>query len=319
VLLTPEVLTITILNAVILIFAIIAFYFSVKILLKYNPVLTTPKQYQMQMQSYLVATIIKFILYVKIPLFVFFIFTLDKIATILPGAMCGAGVVNATEYGTRLLMLKIVNLYLFSFWIVLHHEDMKSEEQKYLKTKFFIFTIAFVLLLTEIFLQNLMFYSIDVNSVVDCCGAIFSTTDGSYLSKLLNIKPVFLLSIFYGIYLLMMAMYFLKNKYLFALFNLFFIISALVTLIAFFGTYIYELPTHHCPFCFLQKEYHYIGYILYLTLFIGTFEGLIVGFIDFSEKDLNEKYKLSLVFNFIYLLLVSYYPLRYYYENGVFL
>jgi hypothetical protein len=24
--------------------------------------------------------------------------------------------------------------------------------------------------------------------------------------------------------------------------------------------------THHCPFCILQREYHYVGYLIYATL-----------------------------------------------------
>jgi hypothetical protein len=319
VLVTPEVLTISILNAVILFFAAIAFYFSVKILIRYDKEATTSTQYTLEKQSYLVATIIKFIFYIKIPLFAFFIFTLDKTATLLPGAMCGAGVVNATEYGTGLLILKLLNLYLFAFWIVLNNEDMKSEEQKYLKMKFFIFTVAFVLLVIEIFVQDLMFYSIDVKSVVDCCGVIYSTTDGTYLSRLLNAAPTLLLSLFYGIFFLMPVAYLLKNRYIFSLLNLLFIFIALVSLIAFFGTYIYELPTHHCPFCMLQKDYKYIGYFLYLTLFIGTFEGLVTGLIEFDAKEMQRRYKLSLLFNSIYMLLVSYYPLSYYLKNGVLL
>lgn len=318
-LLTPEVLTITVLNVLFLFFAIIAFYFSVKILLKYRNNATTPEQYKLEKQSYLVATIIKFIFYIKIPLFAFFIFTLDKISTILPGAMCGAGVVNATKYGTALLVLKIINLYLFAFWIVLNKEDMQSETQKYLKAKFFIFLIAFVLLALEIFLQDLMFYSIDVKSVVDCCGAIYSTTDGTYMAKLLNASPTLLLSLFYGIFILMALSYIMKNKYTFSLLNILFIIISLISLIAFFGTYIYELPTHHCPFCMLQKDYHYVGYLLYFLLFAGTFYGVTIGLIDFKKEELQKRYKISLIFNFLYLLTVTYFPVSYYLKNGVLL
>ena len=55
-----------------------------------------------------------------------------------------------------------------------------------------------------------------------------------------------------------------------------FLISV-ASLISFISIYIYELPTHHCPFCILQQEYHYIGYPLYLTLLGGALTGLGVG------------------------------------------
>ncbi|WP_457744790.1 hypothetical protein [Sulfurimonas sp.] len=318
-LITPEIITLTIINIIFFFFASLAFYFSVRILLFYDPNATTQRQYKLEKQSYLIATVIKFIFYIKIPLFIFFIFTLNKIATILPGAMCGAGVVNATEYGTPLLMLKILNLYIFGYWIVLNGEDMNSQESKYLRLKFLLFCFAYILLVIEIVTQIVMFFSIDVKSVVNCCGAIFSTTNGTYLSTVLGLKVRYLLSAFYGIYLFSLISYLFKNRYLFSLLNILFLIISLISLIAFFGTYIYELPTHHCPFCLLQKDYNYIGYFLYIFLFIGTFYGLLVGLIDFSKKELEQRYRISLLFNFLYLLVVSYFPIAYYLKNGVFL
>lgn len=319
VLITPEIITLTILNVLFFLFASLAFYFSVRILLFYDANATTQTQYKLEKQSYLIATIIKFIFYIKIPLFIFFIFTLDKIATILPGAMCGAGVVNATVYGTPLLLLKILNLYIFAYWIVLNSEDMKSQESKYLRLKFLLFCFAYILLVVEIVTQIVMFFSIDVNSVVDCCGAIFSTTNGTYLSTILSLKPLYLLSTFYGIFLFLIVSYFIKNRYIFSLLNAMFLIVSLISLIAYFGTYIYELPTHHCPFCLLQKDYNYIGYFLYIFLFIGTFYGLLVGLIAFNKKELELRYRTSLLFNLLYILLVSYFPIAYYLKNGVFL
>jgi len=318
-LLTPEILTLDILNGLFLLFGSVAFYFSVRILLYYDAAATTPLQYRLEKQSYLVATIIKFIFALKIPLFIFFIFTLDKLSTMLPGAMCAAGVVNATAYGTPLLMLKILNLYLFGYWIVLNSEDMKFEDRRYLRLKFLVFVIAYLLLLIEIILQMAMFFSIDVNSVVDCCGAVFSTTNGTYMAALLGLQPLYMLSAFYGLFFLILIVYLMKNRYLFSLLNMLYLIIALVSLISFFGTYIYELPTHHCPFCLLQKDYHYIGYLLYTFLFIGTFYGIIVGVIPFTEKERLLKFRISMLFDTLYMLGVTYYPLAYYLKNGVWL
>ena len=60
--------------------------------------------------------------------------------------------------------------------------------------------------------------------------------------------------------------------------TLFFLFAAIGTLafpwsvaalISFTSLYFYELPTHHCPFCILQREYNYVGYLIYLTLMEG--------------------------------------------------
>ena len=44
---------------------------------------------------------------------------------------------------------------------------------------------------------------------------------------------------------------------------------AVAALISFISVYFYELPTHHCPFCILQKEYHYVGYLIYAAILGG--------------------------------------------------
>lgn len=315
----PEILTLYILNSLFVAFAFIAFVLSIQIILKWDFNATTPLQYSLEKKSYLGSTIIKYMFYIKLPLFLFFIFTLDKISFILPGAMCGAGVVNSSDYATVLLFLKIVNLYLFAYWLVLDAQDMMDEAQRYLKKKFIIFTALFSLLILEVILEGVMFNAIDVKSVVDCCGEIFSNNDNTYLSQALNLPPEVLLGLFYSNFILMVLVSVKRYSYLFALLNLFFIIISLLSLVAFFGTYIYELPTHHCPFCFLQQEYSYIGYFLYGFLFVGTFNGLVVGFVAFKGDELLKRYKLSLAFNLIYLLIVTLYPVAFFIRNGVWL
>ncbi|WP_304546270.1 hypothetical protein [Sulfurimonas microaerophilic] len=316
--LTPEVLSIYIVDILFLFFASIAFYLSLKITLGYDRNKNTQQQYELEKKSYLAATIIKFIFFIKIPMFVFFVFTLDKISNILVGAMCAAGVVNATEYGVPLLILKMLNLYLFAFWITLNSEDMKYEEQKYFRAKFLLFIVAFVLLLIEIITEIVMFSSIDINSIVDCCGAIFSVTDTTYISELLS-KDTLLVTLFYGSFILLALSFLLKQRALYGVLNLLFVIVSILSLISFFGTYIYELPTHHCPFCMLQKDYNYIGYFLYIFLFYGTYYGVSLAFLEYERKEVKRRFNLSLLFNFIYLVLVSYFPISYYFKNGVWL
>ena len=103
--LSPEVLTILILDALLSIFSFIALFISLKIVFKWDFNSTSKSQYNLEKQSFLGATIIKYTLYLKILLFVFFIFTLDKLSNVIHGAMCAAGVVDATSYVHRSLFL----------------------------------------------------------------------------------------------------------------------------------------------------------------------------------------------------------------------
>jgi hypothetical protein len=233
--------------------------------------------------------------------------------------MCGAGVVDATEYGTYLFILKIINLYIFAYWLFLHAEDIKHENQPYTRMKFGLFVFAFFLFIAELILEGVMFNAIEVDKMVSCCGTLYSSSSTSYISDIFSIKTSVLLSLFYGNFALLWLFYMLKRKYLFAIGNITFIIISLISLIVFFGTYIYELPTHHCPFCLLQNDYYYVGYFLYTFLFLGTLYGVVSGFIQTSEKNIIKNYRISILFITLYVILLTLYPIIFYIKNGVLL
>jgi len=312
--LNPYILTIFILNGIFLFLGTISFILSIKIYLGWDIDSTTQKQYKLEKQSYLASVIIKYIFIIKLFLFLFFIFILDKLSIVIPGAMCAAGVVNATDYGNSLFILKLLNIYIFGFWLMLYNINIKDETLPYTKMKYGLFIIAFILLLIEIGLETTMFLSIDPTKLVDCCGVLYSSSAISYVSNLFTISPTILLSLFYINLASLLIVYFYKQKELYAILSVTFLIISIITLIIFFGTYIYQLPTHHCPFCFLQKDYNYIGYLIYITLYIGTFYGVSVAFFN-KQKYLN----ISFFFILIYTLIVSYYPLSYYFINRVWL
>ncbi len=317
--LIPEVISILILNSLFFIFATIAFFLSIKIAIHWDFNKSTKEQYRLEKESFLVSTIIKYIFILKISLFLFFIFTLDKISDLITGAMCASGVITATSYGVYLLAIKLFNIYIFGLWLSISYLDTKREDLPYTKIKFELFIVAYLFFIIELILMWLMFSSIDIDKIVSCCGTLFSSSAQSPIGDIIRIEPTILLTIFYITSLLLFIFYKHRIKYLLAVTNILFIIISIITLISFFGTYIYELPTHHCPFCFLQKDYYYIGYLIYTLLFIGSFNGLNSGVMEVLGEDASNSYRYSLIFNTLYIVLVTLYPISYYIKNGVWL
>ncbi len=319
-LLTPEIITILILDFISVFFGLIAFIISIKIVKNWDLNSTTQAQYKLEKQSFLVSTIIKYIFIVKLPLFLFFIFTADKLSDIITGAMCAAGVVSSASFGLAMFIYKILNLYIFGFWLVLNQYDIKDEKLPYVRYKFMLYIIGFLFLLIEVYYDVSFFESLDVSKLVSCCGTIFSTASTSVTSFIYTIKKLYFVYAFYAVFLFGIGIYFLRNAYLILLFNILYVIISIVSLIMFFGTYIYQLPTHHCPFCMLQKDYYYIGYILYITLYIGTFFGISGAIMSLIKKKSQKfYYKISLIFITIYALIISIYPIVYHLKNGVWL
>jgi hypothetical protein len=94
---------------------------------------------------------------------------------------------------------------------------------------------------------------------------------------------------FYGVVLLTCAAGFIYARkggrgYLFSVLVAASCAVSVIAMFSFISAYIYESPSHHCPFCMLQGEYGYVGYPLYLALLGGTITGLGVGVLQPFRK-----------------------------------
>lgn len=318
--LTPEIIAILMLDGLFLFFSSIAFVLSLKLYWYWDRDATSLLQYRLEKESYLVGLIIKYIFMLKVPLFLFFIYTCDTLSGIITGAMCAAGVVNSVDFGLFLLLFKLLNLYLFGFWLLLHVRDVESELQPYIRQKSLFFGIAFFFFVAEIVLEILFFTSLNISKIVSCCGTLFSASTQSSLSFLFLMENWMIVSLFYASFVLMLVGFMVKNSAVYLFSNLLFLFFAIVSLILFFSTYVYELPTHHCPFCLLQSDYYGVGYFLYATLFLGTFYGICGVVISTLTKGvILRAMRLSIFFNSVYVLIVSAYVVVYFLKNGVWL
>ncbi len=296
-------------------FGFIAFVVASKIALFWDSTATTPLQYKLIKQSPLFSSIVRFLLIFKIFFFFYFIATLDRLSNMIQGAMCAVGVIGSVDIGEYLVLLKVIDLYLFSFWLLLHHEDSKRANQPFMKLKALFFVAIFFLIAIEAFLEYHFFSQLRSDILVSCCNVVFDPAlHESFAQKLLHLSHQSIIAITATLFGLLVLFFLLKQTALYAIASLLFAIFNVFGLISYFGTYIYELPTHHCPFCMLQGDYYYIGYIIYTLLFLGSFWGMAAAFTK-EQKHL----KRSLTAFVLYIMIIAFYPLKYYLENGVWL
>ncbi len=298
---------------------LIAFIISVKILIKWDFNSFSPTQFKLEKQAYLVSTITLFVFLIKFILLIYFVFTVDSLSVLVPGAMCGAGVITANEYGTLLLGLKLLLLALLIFWFYLHFYDTHTKEHLYFKDKSWVFLAIFVLVVVELFLDFQYFLNIDTHQPVSCCSALFGQLEGANpLPFGLNIA--LLLTLFYLLYILVILTLNLNYKVVYIVSNLLFLYIAYYAVVYFFGTYIYQLPTHKCPFCMLQSNYFYVGYFVWGFLFIGTFIGMgdVLSSFVIGTQNLKHQKITSYLLSLFVLLCTSYVAI-YWLKNGVLL
>ncbi|RXJ93491.1 hypothetical protein CRV00_11220 [Malaciobacter molluscorum] len=318
VLLSTEVLIYLLSETLIILLEFFALFFTIDIIKNWDFTSTKPKQYRLEKKSYLVMLIIFFALVVKIALIPYFAYVIDNLSNIIPGAMCAAGVINANDYGIKLLALKIFIVFFNSIWIIINSEDLRQKDYPYIKTKLYFFIFVFLITLIEYILDILYFTNISLDELVLCCTVIFGTQGNSTLPFGLDTSKLIIL--FYLFYLLTLMANISKQSFLSFIVNILFLYISYLSVVEFFGTYIYELPTHKCPFCMLQKEYYYIGYVLWTTLFLGVFYA-ISSFVlkSLIKKELDYTYKYSIIFNTIFVSICTLYVFIYYLKNGVFL
>jgi hypothetical protein len=140
-------------------------------------------------------------------------------------------------------------------------------------------------ILTETVVQGIYFSGLRPDIITSCCGSLFSQGSRGIASEILALPSMPAKILFYSSMAATLAAgarLYLKGKggYLFAgMCGISFVVS-IVAMISFISLYFYEMPSHHCPFCILQKEYGYVGYPLYLLLLAGTVTGLGVGLLQ---------------------------------------
>jgi positive regulator of sigma E activity len=239
-------------------------------------------QLNLERKTYLISTLLAYAFGFELLSFFLFIFTADQIHTFFVGAMCAAGSLYANSYGYPTLIVKLVNFLLAGIWLVLNYVDNRGYDYPLIKTKCLFFLLLAPLILLETFLEANYFLRLKPNIITSCCGTLFSTDKfvlPSEIGFLSGIRPN---PAFYVILLTTVgtgSFYFLKGKgaYPFSAASALASAVSVASIFSFISCYIYELPTHHCPFCMLQKEYGYIGYPIYMTLLGGAITGFSVG------------------------------------------
>jgi hypothetical protein len=241
------------------------------------------RQLELEKKTYLISTIMSYAFAFQLFSLFLFIFTADKLNTLFTGAMCAAGTLNVNAYGYPALVLKIINFILGGTWLVMNYVDNRAFDYPLIRKKYLLLIGIAPFVIAEGLIQGAYFFNLKPHVITSCCGSLFSSESSGVQGGLAALPGLPVAISFYlsmGLTMLTGLHFYLKGGRSGTLFSAIVIATFLVSvasLISFISLYFYELPTHRCPFCILQKEYHYIGYILYITLLVGIVGGTGVG------------------------------------------
>lgn len=310
-----DVIVFLFIEAILLALLLICEVSVVKILKSWNFSLTTSKQYFLEKRNYLVNTIISFTISAKLILFIFFVKSLSELSHVVPGSMCVAGVIGANDYGEFLLLLKIFIVFILATWLIINKLDLQTKSFVYIKKKYTFFNFILFLTIIEFTLEIMFFNNIPLKVPVFCCSTIFKADALPF-----GLEQFSLAITFYVIYLWTIISNHFKLIISSFFANIIFLFVSYFAVTYFFSIYIYILPNHQCPFCILESDYYFIGYFIWIALFLGVFFGISPYIVEsIINKQDTKLLKYSTFFNTIVTLICTYYVLIYYIQNGVFL
>jgi hypothetical protein len=318
----PGVLALLTGTTIVLIMVLYAAVNGALILRRWDFTSSSAGQLGLERKTYLISTLLNYGLAFQVLSTFLFIYTLDDVHTLFTGAMCATGSLNANPVGWYGLVVKILVLFLAGFWIVLNMIDQMVEDYPLIRLKYSLLIVLLPFIALDFFLQMSYFTGLDPEIITSCCGALFGGGGGGAASGMASLPIAWTMTGFYLLGLLFITVTCLclysKNPFLRYLQSgaaASFLLMAIAAVISFVSIYIYELPTHHCPFDMVQPEYGFIGYPLYLCLFSGVFFGLLPGIFQPAKKRANlaaplarteRKWLLSaLIFTLLFLLLVT--------------
>jgi len=301
-------------EAIVLLMSILASFVAIYMIKEWDFNSTSYKQYRLIRFSWFVTTVAWFALIAKMFLLPYFVFTLDSLSDIVPGAMCGAGVISYNDIGLKLLWLKITVLFILYLWHTLNRKDLQKGNYPWLKVKMALFLFGFVFIILESINDWQFFNGIDIHQVLNCCATLYGLLEG--MNPLpFSLTPILLITLFYLLYAVLFFAYLGRMVFIYILFASLFGYIAYYGVLYIFGHYIYASPTHNCPFCMLQKEYYYVGYLIWGLLIIGIFKGVSEGLISLFDTFEKRGLRFSLILITLFVLLCSGYVLVYYIEN----
>jgi hypothetical protein len=243
-------------------------------------------QLALERRTFLGSTLVAYALAFEVVSLFLFVFTADAIAPQLTGAMCAAGSLQASPAGYPVLLLKLAIALLAGLWLVLNHADAQAPDTPLVRVRFAALLGLWPLVLAEAVLQLRYFLDLSPAVITSCCGSLFGGgARGATQRALLDVSPrgagvAFAITLALALGATARVRRTGRGALLAGALSAVGLGVSLAAVIVVVSPYVYELPTHHCPFCVLKGEYGHVGYALYTLLLGGAGAGIGVGLLQ---------------------------------------
>jgi len=240
------------------------------------------KQIRLEKRTYLVTTIVKFVLALELLSLILFVINADQMAVMFTGAMCAVGTLRNNAFGFPALLLKVAIFFAAIIWLLLNSADEQGRDYPLTRPKYMLLMGLSPIVVAAAVVQFLYFYNLQTDVITSCCSKLYTPENGGLQADLSALSPGVALGALLGgfAFVGVFACWLREREALRFLYGpaaLGFFLVSITTIISVISSYVYEQPHHHCPFCILKWQYYYVGFALYIPLFLGTGFGMAAG------------------------------------------
>ena len=259
--------------------------FALYLLKHWNSASGGERQIALERRTYLVSTLIGLSLLMGLPALALFVHNADAMAPFFTGAMCAVGSLKANDWGMPALLVMLAGFFVSAAWLVLNHLDSRGWDTPLIRAKYRLLLLLAPLALAQAVFLWLYYLKLNPEVITSCCGSLFGPDSGGVAAEMAALPMSIAKPLFFAGWLLTLAVgavFIFRARFgrLFGVLAMLHFPLALAAIVAFIAPYIYEQPNHHCPFCLLQAEHGYAGWVLYLPLFLGAAAGIGAGLAD---------------------------------------
>lgn len=264
--------------------------FAVRLLRHWDPASGSERQIALERRTYLISTLVGLSLLLGLPGLALFVHNADAMAPFFTGAMCAVGSLKANAWGMPALSTMLAGFFLAAAWLVLNHLDSLGWDTPLIRGKYRLLLVLAPLAAMQAGFLWLYYLNLNPEIITSCCGSLFGPAATGTAAELAALPVARAMPLFFAGWLLTLAAgaaFLAWGRFgrLFGLLAGLHFPLALTAIVAFIAPYIYEQPNHHCPFCLLQAEHGYAGWVLYLPLFLGTAAGIGAGLASAVRAD----------------------------------
>ena len=278
----PQILALFVSSLLICLMVLYSSYYGIQILRSWDIQSGSELQLALERRTYLISTIISYFLAFQLASLFLFISTADSICELFVGAMCAVGTLTVNPFGYPTLLLKVFTFLLAGFWLLINHLDNLGFDYPLIKAKYLLLLFLAPFILAESVTQAIYFSGLKPDIITSCCGSLFSSASRGIAAEVVNAPALPMLACFYlsaAVTAACGVWFFVKGTGgpLFAALSALHFMISLAAVVSVISLYIYQMPSHHCPFCILQKEYNFIGYPIYLSILTTAVSGVGAG------------------------------------------